>query len=336
MARQRMHKPELITHAPFTECSVNAQLTVILLQNFCDDYGNHPAHIKSIKAQIFPAHDFTCNDVEGFINELIKHEMICEYEAENKRFYHINGWDLEGHPCYQTVNKPQPSMIPKFEHSLIVHGTVTECSRLIEDKIIEDKIIEDKHMSNLVVKKNTGRSADVEKIFEHWQKTFKHSKTKMNDEHEKQIRRALKTYSVDECLDAITGCSLTPHNMGQNEQKQIYDGLHIIFNLKTANVERFIANKNNAPDSAAKVRNNEEHQKTQDFYHLISGEVNALYLDASLKKDAITCTKNPTTLGWVESYGGWNKVLNFIQDEPDAKSIIHRTLVKFFKEKTQE
>jgi hypothetical protein len=235
MARQRMHKPELITHVPFIECSVSAQLLLILLENFCDDNGNHSAHMKSIKAQVFPAHDFTLSDVKGFIDELINNELLIEYEVDNKRYYHINGWNIDGSPLHQTINRPQPSDTPIFDHSLIVHAQVTEQSRVSKDKLSKDKLSKD----NICVQD------DVRNVYEYWGDVWGHPRMKMNEkEHTCHIREALKIYTVKDCYDAIDGARLTPHNLGQNENGMVYDGLHIILGLKNNNLRRFKDKKN--------------------------------------------------------------------------------------------
>lgn len=58
----------------------------------------------------------------------------------------------------------------------------------------------------------------------------------------KIIAKALKFgYSVEELCEAITGCSYTAHNVGDNERGQRYDGLHII--LRDGDqIDRFIHN----------------------------------------------------------------------------------------------
>jgi len=86
-------------------------------------------------------------------------------------------------------------------------------------------------------------------IFEFWQLTMDHPRSKLDNKRKNLINNALKLgYSVDELKTAIDGCSKTPHNMGQNDRGETYDGLHII--LKDAdNVDRFIRNSNSPPIS---------------------------------------------------------------------------------------
>ena len=51
---------------------------------------------------------------------------------------------------------------------------------------------------------------------------------------------------MDQLCQAITGCSLTPHNLGKNDRGQRYDGLQVI--LRDADqIDRFIRNAQSPP-----------------------------------------------------------------------------------------
>ena len=65
-------------------------------------------------------------------------------------------------------------------------------------------------------------------VFEHWRQTLNHPKAKATPERKRIIARALKAYSVEECQRAITGCSRSPHHMGQNDRGTRYDDLELI------------------------------------------------------------------------------------------------------------
>ena len=93
-------------------------------------------------------------------------------------------------------------------------------------------------------------STEVAEVFECWQDTMKHPQSKLDDKRKKLIRSGLKIgYSVSDLKQAIIGCSLTPHNIGQNDRGQRYDGLNII--LKSSdNIERFIENSRSPPKLA--------------------------------------------------------------------------------------
>ncbi len=87
----------------------------------------------------------------------------------------------------------------------------------------------------------------VSLIFNHWQAVMKHPMAKLDRDRHSLIKRALKwRYSVEQLCQAISGCSITPHNRGDNDRGERFDGLHII--LKNAEqIERFIRYSKNPP-----------------------------------------------------------------------------------------
>ena len=90
-------------------------------------------------------------------------------------------------------------------------------------------------------------SDEVTRIFEHWKTTMGHEKAKLDDDRKKNIIKALNNgFSEADICMAITGCSKTPHNMGDNDRGQRYNGLSVI--LKNADqTQRFINNYENPP-----------------------------------------------------------------------------------------
>ena len=84
-------------------------------------------------------------------------------------------------------------------------------------------------------------------VFEHWRQVMDHPKAVLDKQRRRYIRLALDGgYSVEDLCLAITGCSLTPHNCGQNDRGERYDGLHLI--LRSADqIDRFIRNAQHPP-----------------------------------------------------------------------------------------
>lgn len=102
MARLRTVKPEFWTSEQVMECSPITRLLFIGLWNFCDDGGNHPASSVTLRAEVFPGdkHPVSTDDVQKCITELLEHALIVEYEANNKRYWHVTGWH------HQKIDKP--------------------------------------------------------------------------------------------------------------------------------------------------------------------------------------------------------------------------------------
>jgi len=82
----------------------------------------------------------------------------------------------------------------------------------------------------------------ISKIFEHWQSVMKHPHSKLDPKRKVWIGKALDWgYSVPQICEAITGCSITPHNRGENDRQERYDGLHVILR-DSDQIDRFINN----------------------------------------------------------------------------------------------
>lgn len=242
MARIRTIKPEFWTSEQIAECSPIARLLFIGLWNFCDDSGIHPASIKRVKMEIFPGDDFSPEQIQGWLEELLSKGLIKLYTAENQDFFQVTGWH------HQKIDKPNPKY-PQPDNSTTFRRTFSECSEIIpprkgrESKVVEGKGEEGKEP----LVEPQAASTPVDEIFTHWQKTMGHEQAKLDDKRKKNIRDALKWgYTVEQLKQAITGCSVTPHNIGINDRSQRYDGLHVIFQ-SADNIDRFIRNHHDPP-----------------------------------------------------------------------------------------
>ncbi len=102
MARIRTVKPEFWTSEQILECSTNARLLFIGMWNFCDDGGVHVASLKRLKAEVFPADDFTIEDVRRLIDELVANDLVVEFCADDRRFWKVTGWK------HQKIDRPNP------------------------------------------------------------------------------------------------------------------------------------------------------------------------------------------------------------------------------------
>jgi hypothetical protein len=92
------------------------------------------------------------------------------------------------------------------------------------------------------------KKEEVISIFEFWKNTMNHSRSKLDDNRKKIIKKALDTgYTVEDCEHAILGCKANPWNMGGNENNQVYDSLDLI--LRNAEkIDKFIANYEAPPN----------------------------------------------------------------------------------------
>ena len=101
MARIRSIKPEYWTSEQVMNCSRDARCLFIGMWNFCDDGGNHPASVKTLKAEVFPGDDdATMEAMMRWVDELIEQTLIAEYEADGKEYWHVTGW------YHQRIDQP--------------------------------------------------------------------------------------------------------------------------------------------------------------------------------------------------------------------------------------
>lgn len=92
----------------------------------------------------------------------------------------------------------------------------------------------------------------TEIIFEYWKKIMGYPEAELDDDRKYWIRKALRKNSIEKLCKAIVGCSLTPFNMGENEQSEYYNDLHVIYK-NNAQIERFIRHFHDPPRPKTKA-----------------------------------------------------------------------------------
>lgn len=68
---------------------------------------------------------------------------------------------------------------------------------------------------------------DVSGVFDHWRRVHDHPKSPLDDKRIKLIRVALKAYTAEQLCQAIDGYKNSPHHMGQNDRKTVYDDIEL-------------------------------------------------------------------------------------------------------------
>ena len=114
MARIRTYKPEFWTSEQVVECSPIARLLFLGMLTFCDDAGIHPASLKRLKMEVFPADEFSDDDIAKMVDELLSAGLIKQYVVEGKRFWIVTGWHHQkiDKPTYK---HPSPKKATKFD-----------------------------------------------------------------------------------------------------------------------------------------------------------------------------------------------------------------------------
>lgn len=103
MARIRTIKPEFWSSEQVVDCSPLARLLFIGLWNFCDDSGIHPRSPRRLKMLVFPADDFTADQVDSLIDELVAANLVTNYLVNAKCYLKVTGWMHQriDHPSYR-------------------------------------------------------------------------------------------------------------------------------------------------------------------------------------------------------------------------------------------
>jgi hypothetical protein len=135
----------------------------------------------------------------------------------------------------------------------ILHKITTKTTHKINTKITTEEPLVSQTLDQAADKKT------VVEIFEHWKQAMGHSKAQLDDKRRSLIRKALKMgYSQVQLCQAIDGCAITPHNIGENDRGQRYDGLHILFR-SADQIDRFMRNAEKPPRVLNKAQQSEAH-----------------------------------------------------------------------------
>jgi hypothetical protein len=67
----------------------------------------------------------------------------------------------------------------------------------------------------------------AERIFDHWRQEFRHPKAVLDAKRRKVIAAALASFDEATICSAISGYKLSPHHMGENDQRTVYDDIEL-------------------------------------------------------------------------------------------------------------
>lgn len=72
-----------------------------------------------------------------------------------------------------------------------------------------------------------GRSR-IDEVFDHWKQTWDHPKAMLDVKRRRLIELRLKSYSVRDLCDAISGYRNSPHHCGTNDRHTVYDSIELL------------------------------------------------------------------------------------------------------------
>lgn len=101
MARIRSIKPEFCTSEQVVGCSRDARLLFVSMWLFCDDAGIHPASLKRLKMECFPADDVGDEELLTWVNELLRARLLGRFTAGALEYWAVTGWEK-----HQRIDRP--------------------------------------------------------------------------------------------------------------------------------------------------------------------------------------------------------------------------------------
>ena len=205
--------------------------------------------------------------IKAGIEILEKEDKYSRTEAENGRRIELIdehrpwGWHIVNHEIYKrlqdadTIREQTRERVRKHREKKKSNASVTDVTGGNEKKRHINKDIHSNIDININKQPPVPQAAqnEIKEIFEFWKTTLNHPRSNLDDKRKSLIKRHLKSgYTVDDLKHAITGCSQTPHNMGDNDRGQVYDSLELI--LRTSDhIDRFMRNSLAPPTSQGKA-----------------------------------------------------------------------------------
>ena len=183
---------------------------------------------------------FICRD-DGYFHER------CDYEL---RKYQANtSAKARGGKASAEAKKKRKAELNK-QNSTRVEQVLNTCSTEGQQNSTNQEPLTKNQEPLTISKKQTKKSSSLVKnttlVFDHWKNETGHKKSKLDDARKKKIKFGLANFSVEDCLEAISGCVKTPHNQGDNDRNTEYLSISVIFK-NAEQIERFIRNNKNPP-----------------------------------------------------------------------------------------
>ena len=250
MARARNIKPAFFSNDTLADIEPIGRLFFIGLWTIADYRGNIEWRDRRLKAQILPYDD--C-DVKSIAINLDKSGFIRFYSDGDNIFLNITNFLVHQNPHKNERDKG--SSIPEFSEDgrqvidfkgLTINRDKSGLNQDENGSDPADSLI--LNPDSLILNPSTDCQpsvnqcdADINHLFVFWKEAMnKSGATKLDSKRKAAIKNRLSDgYAVDQIKQAIINCSLTPHNMGQNDRGQKFNDIELICR-NASNLERFI------------------------------------------------------------------------------------------------
>ena len=233
MGRIRTIKPDFFQHEELFYAEFETELPLRVaymgLVTQCDRAGRFKWRPQQLKHAILPYDEL---DMEVVLNSLAFYGFVKKYEVESVLY-----------GCVPTFERHQFNLSKESQSYLPFSNPNSELP-IDANTIVSKKNNKKKPITASVTQQ---QNEILLLIFKCWQTTLSHPYAKFDNKRKKVIEQALKLgYTFDQICMAIKGCSLTPYNMGNNENGQRFDSLGLI--LRDAeHIDRFLYNAQHPP-----------------------------------------------------------------------------------------
>jgi len=247
MARARNIKPKFFTNEELVELPFATRLLFIGLWTVADRAGRMEDRPKRIKMDIFPADDI---DVDAALNALQASGFLLRYEAEGKRYIQVLAFDKHQNPHKDEKASAIPA--PTGHGASTVQAPESNggnlADSLIPDSLIPESLFTESEVKPTVERKRpTADGSGIGEVFGYWQTAMGHQHAKLDAKRLKAIKARLADgYTVGQICTAVDGCRLSPHHMGQNDTRTVYDDIELICRDATK-VDGFIKRAGQGP-----------------------------------------------------------------------------------------
>lgn len=235
MARARNIKPAFFTNEELVELPFSTRLLFIGLWTIADREGRFEDRPKRIKMDLFPADDL---NIDAALCELQASGFLRRYTVDGVRYVQVLAFKKHQNPHKDerasTIPAPEaaePESKNEEEaqckhHASTVQALEEQCGNPA-DSPIPYSLIPDSPKPEK--KPPVAASADVVAVFDYWRIAMGHAAAKLDKKRSKAIGARLSDgYTVADICRAVDGCKLSPHHMGQNESKTVYDDIELI------------------------------------------------------------------------------------------------------------
>lgn len=142
--------------------------------------------------------------------------------------------------CPSPSPSPSSSLKPEIQNHVAFAPEFVFGAEVDEMKTPEDRLAESVIRSALPPSRGDA-GGEVRTVFTYWQKVMGHNRAHLDTKREKNIKARLKDgYSVEDLCRAVDGCKLSPHHMGQNDTRTVYDDIELICR-DGSKVDKFMA-----------------------------------------------------------------------------------------------